>query len=153
MLKPVGRCTLFSQGPLGLLGGVTTFFGTLHAVPWFEKKFPDLMYTLHKFQLVICAALGVMFVVMVSYSRSAQEFIDQNWNGCQYQTLCELIGEGDWSMQEYAATLNVDRIGMEGILRPMLQASSALCLSCLAMLAGGSNLAKHGESISCVHFL
>ena len=128
-----------------MVGGVTIVFGTLKAVPWFEKRFPDLMQTLHKLQLVVCGLLGVMFVAMISYARSAQDFVDQNWNGCQYQSVCELVGQGSWSMQEHAATLNVDRVGMEGILRPMLYASSVSCLSSLLLLAGGSTLAKYSK--------
>jgi|EP01044_Picomonas_judraskeda_P000053 hypothetical protein len=121
-------------------------FGVLKAIPWFEQRFPDIMHTLHKLQLAVCAFLGVMFFVIIGYARSAQDFVDQNWNGCYYPTVCELVGENDWSMQEYAATLNVDRVGMEGILRPMLYASSVSCLSCLVLLAGGSNFAKYSES-------
>ena len=126
-----------------MVGGVTIVFGTLKAIPWLEKRFPDMMYTLHKLQLVVCGLLGVMFVLMISYARSAQDFVDQNWNGCQYQSVCELVGEGSWSMKEHAATLNVDRVGMEGILRPLLYASSVSCLSSLLLLAGGSTLAKY----------
>jgi hypothetical protein len=125
--------------------------GVLKAVPWFEKHFPDIMHTFHKLQLAVCAFLGIMFVVIIGYARSAQYFIDQNWNGCYYRKVCELVGEDDWSMQEYAAALNVDRVGMEGILRPMLYASSVSCLSCLVLLAGGSNFAKYSESVHQSH--
>ena len=128
----------------GLVGGATMVFA-LKAIPWFEQRFPDIMHTLHKLQLAVCAFLGVMFFVIIGYAL-AQDFVDQNRNGCYYPTVCELVGENDWSMQEYAATLNVDRIDMEGILRPMLYASSVSCLSCLVLLAGGSNFAKYSAS-------
>ena len=121
------------------------FFGALQAVPWFEKHFPDLLYTLHQLQLAICCALGFMFVVIISYARGAQDFIDDNWDSCYYQIVCEAVGKDNWSMQEYAASLNVDRTGLEGMLRPMLYAASVSCLSSLCMLAGGSNLAKYSK--------
>lgn len=121
------------------------FFGALEAVPWFENHFPDLLYTLHQLQLAICCALGFMFVVIISYARGAQDFIDDNWDSCYYQNVCEAVGKDNWSMQEYAASLNVDRTGLEGMLRPMLYAASVSCLSSLCMLAGGSNLAKYSK--------
>ena len=125
--------------PLGLVGLTTIGFGALQSVPWFSKKFPDLMFMLHKAQLVLCGCLAFMFVVMISVAREAGQFVEDNWYNCSYQIVCDATGSPNFNLKD----AGFDKEGMEGMIRPMFYAGSMSCLSCLLMLVGGSNLAKY----------
>eukprot|EP01046_Picozoa_sp_COSAG06_P011011 COSAG06_NODE_618_length_13744_cov_19.800220_3_plen_202_part_00 len=63
--------------PMGSMGCVATFFGLVKAVPFFDRKFPDLLHMLHQAQLVVCAGLGVMFVVLLQAARDAEGFVER----------------------------------------------------------------------------
>jgi len=52
------------------------------------------MYKLHQLQIVICAALGVLFVVIISYARKADEFVADNWEGGYTNNLPLLVIDG-----------------------------------------------------------
>ena len=132
--------------PMGLIGGATMVFGTLQSVPWFQKKFPDIMYTLHQAQLFLCAGLGVMFVMVLQVARDADGFVASNWDGCEYEWACDYTpwdyGK-NFSMAEYAGNMNINQEQLGQQLKPMLYAGAMSCLSSLLMLVGGSNLAKY----------
>jgi hypothetical protein len=103
--------------PMGLCGAVTMFFGAVKAVPWFEKKFPDIMYMLHKAQLVVIGFLAAIFVLLISAARGTKEFISENWDGCHYKIVCESwpVESPDWSFKEYAAEQNMDMDDLEQV--------------------------------------
>lgn len=63
--------------PLGCMGSVAAFFGLVKAVPFFDKKFPDLLHMLHQAQLVVCGGLGVMFVILLQSARDATGFVER----------------------------------------------------------------------------
>ena len=63
--------------PMGCMGGVATFFGLVKAVPYFDKKFPDLLHMLHQAQLIVCAGLAFMFVVLLQAARDAEGFVER----------------------------------------------------------------------------
>ena len=63
--------------PMGCMGGIALFFGLVKAVPFFDKKFPDLLHMLHQAQLAICAGLAFMFVVLLQAARDALGFVER----------------------------------------------------------------------------
>jgi hypothetical protein len=132
--------------PLGAIGVATMVFGVLQSVPFFQKKFPDIMHTLHQAQLILAGCLGFMFVTMITVARGTEAFVESNWNGCEYEIVCEYT-PGDFavnfSLSEYASKLNIDQEQLTGKLKPMLYASAMSCLTSFTMLVGGSNLAKY----------
>eukprot|EP01043_Picozoa_sp_COSAG02_P021702 COSAG02_NODE_1110_length_14511_cov_30.804122_1_plen_2917_part_00 len=143
MQYPAGN---YMFGPLGVIGLGTSVFGVLQSVPFFEQKFPDIMYTLHQAQLILAGGLGFMFVGVLTVARSTDAFVANNWNGCHYDFVCE-YSPGDYalnySLSEYATAHNINQEQMVGKLKPMLYASAMSCLTSLMMLLGGSNLAKY----------
>ena len=63
--------------PMGCMGAIATFFGLVKAMPFFDKKFPDLLHMLHQAQLVVCAGLAFMFIVLLSAARDALGFVER----------------------------------------------------------------------------
>jgi Ca2+-binding EF-hand superfamily protein len=128
--------------PLGLTGIVTLLLGGVQAIPWFSKKFPDFMFILHKIQIIIGVGLVAMFVVMMQTARKTHEFISDNWDGCKFPDVCDLVGKGNWSFAQYAQEQNMNKDDLEGFVQPMMYAGSLSCLATMGMLVGGSNLSK-----------
>eukprot|EP01046_Picozoa_sp_COSAG06_P011012 COSAG06_NODE_618_length_13744_cov_19.800220_4_plen_470_part_00 len=65
-----------------------------------------------------------------------------NWDGCEYQYVCDLIQTPNFSFQNYAKTQNLSFGDLTNTMRPLFYASSVSCMSTGLMIAGGSNLAK-----------
>jgi len=128
--------------PLQMCGWALTGLGLVQAVPFFQKKFPDLMFFFHRIQLVTCGALGVMFIVMLSTARNVSDFINENWEQCKYEQVCDLVGSSDFSFKQYANSNSMSKDDLELYMQPMMYAASISCLTSLCMVAGGSNLAK-----------
>ena len=130
--------------PMGGIGSVTAFLGVVQAVPWFQKKFPDLMYMLHKAQVILCCSLGALFVLMTQMARDASGFVERNWDGCEYQ-VCSLpggFGDADFSMSKYAASQGVSKEDLQGLMKPLFYSAGIANASTCLIILGGSNLAK-----------
>lgn len=128
--------------PLGITGVVTLFLGSLKAIPWFEKTFPDLMFLLHKAQILVCMALGLMTCVIITVARNSADFINSSWDGCQYQVVCEFTGAGNFSFAQYSSEQNMSKEDLAAYIAPMLYAGSMSCLTTVLMIVGGSNMSK-----------
>ena len=135
--------------PMGLVGSTTAFLGLIKAVPWFHKKFPDIMYMLHQAQIILCITLGVMFVLFVQLARRAGEFVDNNWEGCEYP-VCTIPpgskdpwwGNADFSLSYWADKQGMSKEDLKALVQPLFySAGIANMATCLTIL-GGSNLAK-----------
>jgi hypothetical protein len=135
--------------PMGLVGSTTAFLGLIKAVPWFHKKFPDIMYMLHQAQIILCITLGVMFVLFVQLARRAGEFVDNNWEGCEYP-VCTIPpgskdpwwGNADFSLSNWADKQGMSKEDLKALVQPLFySAGIANMATCLTIL-GGSNLAK-----------
>jgi hypothetical protein len=134
----------FLFAPMGLTGAVTTLFGAVQAVPWFQKKMPDLMHFVHKAQLAVVGFLGVVFVALIQIgARGVSSFVEENWGGCHYQLACSLVGRGDFSLSQYASDENLTREDLTRILQPLFYASGISCLMTCLLILGGSNLARY----------
>ena len=104
----------------------------------------DLMWKMHQLQMVLAGGLCVSFLMMLSTARNAASFVENNWNGCEYPTLCQTLGKADFQLSEYA-DVEYPGIGMVGfgmVLRPILYACAVSSLMTGVVVIGGSNLAK-----------
>lgn len=128
--------------PMQLCGYAVMFLGVVQAVPWFKKKFPDLIFQFHRAQLIVCGALGMMFVIIVTAAREVKDFVGQNWDKCHYEDACSILGQSDFSFSKYAADQNMSQEDVELYAQPLLYAASMSCLTSLTMVVGGSNLAN-----------
>lgn len=133
----------FLFGPMGLIGSVTIFFGTVQAVPWFQKKLPDLMHFIHQAQLAVTGALGIIFIGLLQTARDVEGFVDENWDSCHYQIVCDFVGQKDFSMSKYAAEENLLHDDLLRTLQPLFYACAMSCIMTCLLILGGSNLAKY----------
>jgi hypothetical protein len=79
---------------------------------------------------------------MMQTARKTHEFISDNWDGCKFPDVCDLVGKGNWSFAQYAQEQNMNKDDLEGFVQPMMYAGSLSCLATMGMLVGGSNLSK-----------
>ncbi len=68
--------------------------------------------------------------------------MSSNWNGCEYQYVCDLIQTPNFSFQDYAKRENLTFDDLTNTMQPLFYASAVSCMSTGLMIAGGSNLAK-----------
>lgn len=68
--------------------------------------------------------------------------MSSNWDGCEYQYVCDLIQTPNFSFQDYAKRENLTFDDLTNTMRPLFYASAVSCMSTGLMIAGGSNLAK-----------
>ena len=127
--------------PMGLIGTATAFLGVVQSVPWFQRKFPDLMYLLHKAQLAVCASLVVMFLLLIQMARGADDFVNDNWDNCEYcfdlpWGLNDLFGiDPDFNMRGYAASEKMSREDLQDVMKPLFYSAVRVLYSAwLALL-------------------
>jgi hypothetical protein len=58
-------------------------------------------YLLHKAQLLVCAALALVFVAVITVARGASSFVASSWDQCEYQAACDIIGNSNFSFAAY----------------------------------------------------
>lgn len=140
--------TLIFFFPMGMIGVATFIFGLIKAIPFFEKKFPDLMHMLHRAQIVLSIALSVIFIGFTHFARNIEPFVTNNWEECQYPDVCPEWLVGNWapggtsSLKAYAADMNLSLTDLVDVLTPIAYGCATAALMTAGVISGGSNLAK-----------
>eukprot|EP01052_Picozoa_sp_SAG31_P033704 SAG31_NODE_3845_length_3820_cov_14.896657_2_plen_383_part_00 len=136
--------------PLGVVGVLVSLLGTLKAIPILEVKFPDLMLKLHKLQVAVSVGLGFCFSLFTRAARNVGPFVESNWDRCEpinitstfNVSVCEIVGQPDFSFAKYAEENNYSLEDVKGSLEPICYSAGVACAMTAGVIVGGSNGSK-----------